>query len=63
MALGWSEFLQELLATNRLVAPFSERLQIPKPWGYYILTEPKDHSDHRSEHIDQVKQWILKEAQ
>jgi len=60
MALGWSEFLQDLLATKRLVAPFRERLQIPKPWGYYILTEP---IERQSEHIDQVKQWILKEAQ
>ena len=60
MALGWSEFLQDLLATKRLVAPFRERLQIPKPWGYYILTEAMGH---RSEHIEQVKQWILKEAQ
>jgi len=59
MALGWSEFVEDLISTKRLVAPFSERLQIPKPWGYYILMEP---SDHRSEHINQVKQWILEEA-
>jgi len=60
MALGWSEFVQDLIATNRLVAPFTERLQIPKPWGYYILTET---IEKRSEPINQVKQWILKEAQ
>lgn len=59
IALGWSEFLQDSLASQRLVAPFKERLQIPKPWGYYILTAP---TDRKSLHIDQVKKWILKEA-
>lgn len=60
IALGWSEFVQDLLATKRLVAPFKERLQIPKPWGYYVLTQT---TDHKSEPIELVKQWILKEAQ
>lgn len=60
IALGWSEFVQDLLDSGRLVAPFKQRVHIPKPWGYYILAPP---ATHRAEQITRVKQWILEQAQ
>jgi len=60
IALGWSEFVQDLLDAGRLVAPFKQKVQIPKPWGYYILAPSKPD---RAEEITKVKQWILQQAQ